>query len=277
MGTPAEQPRAEQVVIETPRGCLLGVLRQPPEPTGRPGVVVCNPFAEERKSSAFVMARLALAATDAGFPSLRFDYYGCGDSEGDFIDATVDTRLADIADAAASLRERAGVADLILLGLRLGGTLAVRAAQDMAGCTGLALIEPITDGAAYLGGEMRRKLLRQMMTSGKGGGSRAEMMKELERDDAVLDADGFAVRGSTYKGLCALGIREGEVAFAGRVLVCQVHFNKKPKAELEAVCDAYRNAGAEVDFRRLVLPPFWNRIDVAPAPELNDAVTEWLA
>ena len=231
--------RAEQVVIETPRGCLLGVLREPPEPTGRPGMVVCNPFAEERKSSAFVMARLALAATDAGFPSLRFDYWGCGDSEGDFVDATVDTRLADIADAAAFLRERAGVQDVILLGLRLGGTLAARAAEGMAGCTGLALIEPITDGAAYLGGEMRRKLMRQMMTSGKGGGSRDEMMKELERDDAVLDADGFALRGSTYKGLCALGIRQGEVTFAGRVLVCQVHFNEKPKAELEAVCDAY--------------------------------------
>lgn len=276
MGQGTAQPVDEQVSIRTPRGALLGMLHLPAGEAAGPAVVLCNAFGEERKSSALAMARLARAAAGAGFPSLRFDYYGCGDSEGDFVEATVRSRLDDIVHAAGFLRERTGAEEVCLLGLRLGGTLAARAAEELADCAGLVLIEPVTDGAAYFGGELRRKLLRQMLTSGRTTASRAGMLKELERDDAVLDVDGFAVRGSTYRELTALGIRAGEVSFAGRVLICQVHFNERPKPELEAACDAYRRAGARVEFCPLVLPPFWSRIEVTLAPELNAAVARWL-
>jgi exosortase A-associated hydrolase 2 len=267
----------EPVVLSGPRGALAGMLHLPVGPASAAGVVFCNPFGEERKSSALVMARLARAVAEAGFPTLRFDYYGCGDSEGESIEATVRTQVEDIRLAAGWLVERTGVSAICLLGLRLGATLAACAAQAMTGCSSLVLIEPVTDGAEYFGGELRRKLLRQMLTEGRGRGSRAEMLRELESDEAVLDLDGFAVRGSTYRELKALGIRAGEVRFAGPVLVCQVHFNARPKPELEAACEAYRQAGAQVEFRRLVLPPFWSRIEVILAPELNAAVASWLA
>ena len=266
----------EQVLIETRRGTLVGMLHAP-EAEARPtAALFCHAFGEERKSSALAMARLARAVARAGFPALRFDYYGCGDSEGEFADATVGTRLEDIATAAAFLRRRTEAEGVCLLGLRLGATLAARAAERLADCAGLVLVEPVTDGAAYFGGELRRKLVRRMMTEGRGDASPAEMLRRLERDDAVLDLDGFAVRGPTYKELAALGIRAGEVSFAGPVLVVQVHFKDRPKPELEAACAAYREAGARVAFHRLVLPPFWNRIEVILAPELEAAVTQWL-
>jgi hypothetical protein len=101
-------------------------------------------------------------------------------------------------------------------------------------------------------------------------------MANLERDEFVLDLDGFAMRGATYRGLCTLGIRTGQVVAQGPVLVVQMHFNEKPKAELEGVCEAYREAGADVDFVKLVAQPVWQRIDVTLVPALNDAVTGWL-
>jgi exosortase A-associated hydrolase 2 len=264
------------VVMQTPRGALVGMLHVPGGATAGTGVVFCDPFGEERKSAALVMARLARAVAAAGFPALRFDYYGCGDSEGEFVDATVRSRLDDIRSAAGFLGERTGVGGICLLGLRLGGTLASLAASELSDCAGLVLIEPVADGAAYFGGELRRKLVRQMITEGRGGASREEILKGLERDDAVLDMDGFGVRGATYRELTALGIRKGEVRFGGPVLVCQVHFNEKPEPELEAACEAYRAAGAQVDLHRLVLAPFWNRLEVILAPELNAAVVSWL-
>ena len=42
-------------------------------------------------------------------------------------------------------------------------------------------------------------------------------MAELARDDAVLYADGFALRGSTYRELCELGI--GDVHGNARLLI----------------------------------------------------------
>jgi exosortase A-associated hydrolase 2 len=266
----------EQVLIETPRGRLVGMVHLPDGAAAGMGLVFCHAFGEERKSSALVMARLARAVAAAGFPALRFDYYGCGDSEGEFIDATVESRREDIAAASASLKERAGVGRIALLGLRLGATFATLAAESLPDCAGLVLVEPITNAQAYLGGEMRRKLLRQMLTDGRAGASRAEMMAELERDDAVLDMDGFAIRGSTYRALTALGIRAGEVSFGGPVLICQVHFKEDARPDIEAACAAYRAAGAEVQLERLVLPPFWSRIEVGLAPELEAAVTAWL-
>lgn len=264
----------EALLLGTPRGALAAMLHAPP--AGGPGVLFCNAFGEERKSSALTMVRLARAVAAAGFTVLRFDYWGCGDSEGEFVDADVETRLADIRCAADWLRGRVG-GDVCLLGLRLGATLAAAAVQDIPGCAGLALVEPIPDGGAYLGGELRRKLVRQMMTAGSERSSRDEMMKDLERDDTLLDMDGFALRGAAYRQLTALGIRAGQIGFGDPVLVCQLHFNDRPKAELEAVCDAYREAGAEVEFVRLVLPPLWSRIDVTLAPELDAAVAEWFA
>jgi len=269
------RPPDVPLAIATERGALAGMLH-PAAGEARVGLVFCHAFAEERKSSALTMARLARAVADAGLPVMRFDYWGCGDSDGEFIDATVGGRLADIERAAAELRERSNVDRVCLLGLRLGATLAAAAAAQLDDCAGLVLVEPIADAEAYLGGEMRRKLLRQMITEGRSSGSREEMLAELERDDAVLDMDGFAVRGSTWRELRALGIRGGEVSFAGPVLVCQVHFREALRPDIERVAAAFEQAGADVTISSVVLPPFWNRIDVTLAPELESAVTAWL-
>lgn len=266
----------EQVLIETPRGTLVGMVHRPAGRPRGPGVVLCNAFGEERKSSALVMARLARAVAAAGRLALRFDYYGCGDSEGEFAEATARTRLEDVQAAAQHLRRQAGDDRVVLLGLRLGATLAARAAEETPDCAGLALVEPVADGVAYFDGQVRRSLVRKMLTRGTSGSSGAEMRRRLGSDDSTLDLDGFAVGASTYRELGALGIRAGEVGFAGPVLVCQVHFKDAARPELEAVCDAYRQAGAAVSFARLVLPPFWNRIEITLAPELDEAVTAWL-
>jgi exosortase A-associated hydrolase 2 len=263
------------LTIATDAGAMAGMLH-PAAGQAAVGLVFCHAFAEERKSSALTMARLARAAAGAGFPVLRFDYRGCGDSEGDFIDATVGTRLEDIVRAASELHERSDVERICLLGLRLGATLAARAVERLGGCAGLVLIEPIANAEAYLGAEMRRKLLRQMITHGRSGASRDEMLAEMERDDAVLDMDGFAVRGSTWRELTALGIRAGQVSFAGPVLVCQVHFKEALRPDIESVGAVFEQAGADVTVSSVVLPPFWNRIDVTLAPELESAVTDWL-
>lgn len=266
-------PSSEPLLIHTERGDLFAVYHPAPG-AAKTAVLFCHAFGEERKSSALTMARLARAVAAAGHPVLRFDYYGTGDSEGPFVEADVQTRLADIRAAAGWLRERTGCGRPALVGLRLGATLAARAAEEL-DPAGLVLLEPVPDGEKYLGGELRRQLVRQMMTHGKGSDSREELAENLQDDEFELDLDGFAIRGATYRQICDLDL--SEVRFAGPVLVVQLHFNEKPKSELEAVCEACREAGAQVTFERLVLPPIWNRIDITLAPELDGCVAQWLA
>jgi len=268
----------EQVLIETPRGRLVGMLHSPTDAPRGPGVVFCHAFAEERKSSALVMARLARAVAAAGRPALRFDYYGCGDSEGEFVEATARTHLDDVGTAARFLQERTGRDEFILLGLRMGATLAARAAEELPGCKGLVLIEPLADGATYFDGQMRRSLVRNMLTraDGNGGARDGDLRRQMTAEDEVIDMDGFALSAEACRELSALSIRPGGVTFGRPVLVCQVHFRDTPRPDMEAVCATYRQAGADVSFERLVLPPFWNRIEVTLAPELEEAVRGWL-
>jgi exosortase A-associated hydrolase 2 len=269
-------PPSEPLLIESPRGALYAVYHPADaEDTASTAALFCHAFGEERKSSALTMSRLARAVAAAGLPALRFDYYGTGDSEGEFVEADVHTRLEDIQTAADCLREKSGCKRVALLGLRLGATLAARAAERMDEVTGLVLVEPVPDGEKYLGAELRRQLVRQMMTHGKGSASREEIMQSLQDEEFVFDLDGFGITGTTYRQVCGLGL--DQVAYDGPVLVVQLHFNEKSKSELEAVCEAYREAGAGVTFEKLVLPPIWNRIDITLAPELNQCVCRWVA
>ena len=55
-----------------------------------------------------------------GFHVLRFDYYGTGDSAGDYHESNIGQWLADIHEAADELKDRADVRDISVVGLQCG-------------------------------------------------------------------------------------------------------------------------------------------------------------
>ena len=112
------------------------------------GVVICSALAQEEVCSRYGAMLLADRLAQAGCPTLRFDYRGTGDS----IDAelSVARLTADIARAADCLRQESGVAAVILCGFRFGAMLAAMAAAERADVAGVALLAPVTSGAAYI-------------------------------------------------------------------------------------------------------------------------------
>ena len=68
---------------KSPRA-LFGVYHPPKAGmTRKTGVVLCYPMGHEYVYSHRAFLRLAMLLSSAGFHVLRFDFYGCGDSEGD--------------------------------------------------------------------------------------------------------------------------------------------------------------------------------------------------
>jgi len=240
------------------------------------GVVFCHPFAEERKSAYRAMTTTARALAEAGIAALRFDYRGCGESEGEFADATVSSRLADIVQARKLLGELAGTDRVGLLGLRFGALLAAHFAEEHADVPFLVLWEPVLQGGKYFLADLRKKLIKEMMTAGKGSVSRAEIIESLKDPETLVDFDGYMVSGRMYAELEGLDLLSGLGKHQGPTLIVQISFNTKvsrTNSQLEA---AYRSANVPVELAPVVEEPFWNRIDLVECPTLVAATREWL-
>jgi alpha/beta superfamily hydrolase len=124
------------------------------EPSGWPsrdhGVVICYPAGQEYIRSHRACHHLAVHAARAGFPVLRFDYFGTGDSQGDDSEGHIEQWQADLRLAVDELCARSGVSQVILAGLRLGASLALQGATQISNLAGLALWEPVVSGRAYI-------------------------------------------------------------------------------------------------------------------------------
>ncbi|MCO4098123.1 serine aminopeptidase domain-containing protein [Gemmatimonas sp.] len=126
----------------------------PPSTEGRrrsTGVVICPPHGYEALCAHRSLRHVAAAAALAGYPSLRFDYDGTGDSVGLVDDpARWPAWRTSIGDAVRALRTSAQVERVVLLGVGLGATLAATVAADDPGIAGAIAIAPIVNGKGWL-------------------------------------------------------------------------------------------------------------------------------
>lgn len=91
------------------------------------GILLCNSWGTEYLRSYRGLRELAQSLSACGFPVLRFDYGGTGDSGGDGRHAGVETWVSELGIASLALRAETGCSELCLLGLRFGALLAQEA------------------------------------------------------------------------------------------------------------------------------------------------------
>lgn len=115
---------------------LRGMVHLPSKAGARrpvPGVVFFHGFTGDRMESHWIFIKCARALAQSGIASLRFDFFGSGESEGEFHEATLQTELADARAAVEFFSEQNGIDGkcLGLCGLSLGGTVAACTAGDV--------------------------------------------------------------------------------------------------------------------------------------------------
>jgi uncharacterized protein len=114
-----------------------------------PAVLLCNPWGQEAVRIHRMLRVLAERLARAGWPVLRFDYFGTGDSAGDDDQGSLAQWRNDVLLAHQELQRRSFAAQITWMGVRLGASLAALAAQ-VTPPQHLVLWEPVLDGAAYL-------------------------------------------------------------------------------------------------------------------------------
>lgn len=113
-------------------------------------LVLVHPGGHEYLQFHRVLRQLAVMLAEAGFPVLRFDLRGCGDSLGDDTDWSLATWAEDVGHALGEAKRRAGVPRAGLVGLRLGATIAASAASARDDVESLVLWDPVLAGARHL-------------------------------------------------------------------------------------------------------------------------------
>jgi alpha-beta hydrolase superfamily lysophospholipase len=132
------------------------------------GVVLCNTLGDEALRAYGTLRHLAESLAEAGFSVLRFDFHGTGDSGGSEADPDrLATWLEDIDLAIQELRDRSGLRQVALAGLRLGGTLALIAGARHGDVESVVLWNPFYSGRDFVTETTRmRKALAMLEPSG---------------------------------------------------------------------------------------------------------------
>src|SRR5271167_3777051 len=104
---------------------LFGLYHPPAGAMRDAAILLVCPLGTDYTRSDRAHRHLAERLAAMGFPVLRYDHYGTGDSGGDeHAPELVRAWLDDVGIAAAELRARSGLAKIALIGLRIGATFA---------------------------------------------------------------------------------------------------------------------------------------------------------
>ena len=126
---------------------IHGVSQSARETTG---VVLVPPLLHELPASRRFLTEVAAGLAAQGLPSLRFDFFGTGDSSGMGHEVDFASMFADLDLVVAAIGEQAGVDRVVLLVWR-GASLPVAAWLEQGGWADMVVLwEPITDGSAWL-------------------------------------------------------------------------------------------------------------------------------
>ncbi len=125
-------------------GCY-GALHWAP---GSRGVIICGSLGDEALSIHRSQVLLAEHLAAAGFPTLRIDYYGTGDSDGEA--GQFHEWLDSIAEAVRWMRTHCHVGPIALCGFRIGAALAAQAACGSEDIAALIMFAPVTTGRRFL-------------------------------------------------------------------------------------------------------------------------------
>lgn len=129
---------------------LYGVFEHPSRDESIVPVLLCPPLGTEYYRCQYLYRLLAENLADAGAMSLRFDFFGSGDSAGEDVDATLSRWRSDIREAADALRHKSGSKSIRVFAMRFGAVTALQALSSDP-IDRWVLWDPAVDGAVHLG------------------------------------------------------------------------------------------------------------------------------
>lgn len=235
-------------------------------------VLYLHPFGEEMNKSRRMAALQARALARAGYEVLQLDLLGCGDSSGDFGDATWRAWIEDARLGCAWLQAQPERAPLWLWGLRAGCLLAAAVAPLLEPPVHLLLVQPPASGKLLLQQFLRLRIASDML-DGAGKGKMAEMRAAIQGGQ-TLEIAGYRLNAALALGLEATllspaATNPGQQRLLWLELSARSDADWTPAAQQAQRC--WREAGYAVEAELIEGPMFWQTSEIEEAPALIEA------
>lgn len=201
--------RGEPLWIDSPDGPLFGLFHSPVGGSARASVLICPSLASEQIAGYAACRELANQLARAGFAVLRFDYFGTGNSAGDLVGDGVVSVCQRGVTAASEWLQRACDGPMIVVGLRMGGTLAVSTIRSGSlRPDGVVLWDPAKSGKRWLRNQI---LLHRMYIRGRAA--------EPEPAPEGVEVAGFLYDEPLASALASLRLGQIGQSLASRLLL----------------------------------------------------------
>lgn len=202
---------------------LFGVLFYPEikNINNRKVVIFCDSIGSEKYYSHRVLVNFAKLLQKRGYFALLFDYYGNGDSEGDFESTNLDTYLSDIKAAIEFLTEKVKVEEICLLGLRLGSVFGSLLAAEEKRIKNLILWSPVIDVGKYLYDNLRSNLNIQVQIYKKINFNRDQLIEQIENNCSV-EVEGYVISRDFYRSLSHINLKKVNMRSGPRTLLAEI-------------------------------------------------------
>lgn len=247
-------------------GSRFVLIHRPAAAAIRGTVIVAPPLAEEMNKCRRTLTSTARALASDGWQVVQVDLYGCGDSDGEFGDATWTHWVRDLECAA---QKYATAGELWLWGVRAGALL-LSPLLTLRSDANVLLWQPTIDGAVTLDQFLRLRAAAAVVGGDKRDDRKA-LRERLARGEPV-EVAGYALSPQLAEGLASARLTL-PVNFVGRVVWVDVVSRAADaiRAGATKTIDAWRGAGNAVEFFTVVGAPFWQTVEIAEVPELIDA------
>jgi len=262
------------------------VLREPVHGPVRGLVVHVPAFAEEMNKSRRMVAWAARELAAAGLRVLVVDPLGCGDSAGDFEDASWEAWREDVRAAVDWLARDAGgrakggsfaPLPLWLWGLRAGALVACAALPSLPRDTSLLLWQPVASGRQHLAQFLRLAIGADGLATGAERSQTARLRNELAQGRSV-EIGGYRLAPALAAGMEAASLEVPD-DFRGTVTWIEVGGDDgaEPAPASRSSIAGLRAAGTKVSERVVVGPRFWQTVEIEDCPALVEATVFMLA
>lgn len=244
-------------------------------------VLYIHPFAEEMNKSRRMAALQARALAIAGYSVLQIDLKGCGDSSGDFGDATWDSWIEDVVLGCNWLCGRnnpqngqVAIAPLWLWGLRAGCLLAVDAAKKLSMPCNFLFWQPPSAGKPLLQQFLRLKVAGDML-GGQSKGVMESVRQQLATSKSVEIA-GYMLSSSLASGLERAALLPPDSVGDGQQMEW-FEVSTREEVSLSPISQntvaKWRQRGFDTNSRAVNGPAFWQTSEIEDAQALIVATT----